>query len=252
MNKLSRLFVAGTLAWMFNSPQPLRADCRERAVLEKANTVLVELEARCCNRLALAAIRNADAVAIFPRAIKAAAFVGGRRGRGVVMVREEDGSWGPPLFLTLSGASFGNQLGLEAADLVFTLRTRGSLESLKKGRLTLGAGVTLAVGPLGQDKGLGTDVCLKTGIIYMSHSRGLFAGVYAEGACLAMDAPATAAYHQWEQACWQSARATTWEAPPSLRLQMKLAQLSATPPALETIEPLSQGPRCPDRRPSRP
>ncbi|OYV73346.1 MAG: hypothetical protein B7Z74_04075 [Deltaproteobacteria bacterium 21-66-5] len=213
MNKRSRLLVVGTLAWMLNSGQPLRADCRERVILEKANAVLVELEARYCNRLAQG------------------------RGRGVLMVREEDGSWGPPLFLTLSGASFGNQLGLEATDMVFMLRTRSSLESLKKGRLTLGAGVTLAVGPLGQDKGLGTDVCLKTGFVYASHSRGLFAGVYAEGACLSMDAPATAAYQQWEQAYWQSVRRTGREAPPSLRLQMKLAQLSATPPTLETMSP---------------
>jgi lipid-binding SYLF domain-containing protein len=196
-----------------------------------------DLEARCCNSLALAALRNAEGVAVFPGTIKAAAFVGGRHGRGVLMVREEDGSWGPPLFLTLSGASFGNQLGLEATDMVFMLRTRSSLESLKKGRLTLGAGVTLAVGPLGQDKGLGTDVCLKTGIIYTSHSRGLFAGVYAEGACLSMDAPATAAYHQWERDYWPSVRRTGREVPPSLRLQMKLTQLSATPPALETMSP---------------
>ncbi|HQU44942.1 MAG TPA: lipid-binding SYLF domain-containing protein [Pirellulales bacterium] len=237
MNKRSRLLVVGTLAWMLNSGQPLRADCRERVILEKANAVLVELEARYCNRLALAALRNTEGVAAFPGTIKAAALVGGRRGRGVLMVREEDGSWGPPLFLTLSGASFGNQLGLEATDMVFMLRTRSSLESLKKGRLTLGAGVTLAVGPLGQDKGLGTDVCLKTGFVYASHSRGLFAGVYAEGACLSMDAPATAAYQQWEQAYWQSVRRTGREAPPSLRLQMKLAQLSATPPTLETMSP---------------
>lgn len=231
MNKLSRLVLFAILAWQLNIGQPLRAESRERAELKKANSVLVELKAKHGNWLALAALRDAEGVAIFPGVIKAAAFVGGRHGRGVLLVREEDGSWGPPVFLTLSGASFGNQLGVQATDMVFMLRTRSSLESLKNGRLTLGAGVTLAVGPLGQDKGLGTDLCLKTGIVYTSHSRGLFAGVYAEGAHLSVDAATTAAYYQFEHDDRPWAGRTGARVTPSMRLQMTLAELSATPPA---------------------
>ena len=44
-------------------------------------------------------------MAIIPNMIKAGFVVGGRHGRGVIVVREPDGSWSNPIFLTLAGSA---------------------------------------------------------------------------------------------------------------------------------------------------
>ncbi len=102
MKKVSRLLLLVCLAWLLDSGASLRAQGREIAILERASTALSEIEAMPFNRLMLAQLRKAQGVAIFPGMFKAAAGIGGRHGRGVLLIREADGSWGPPLFLKLS------------------------------------------------------------------------------------------------------------------------------------------------------
>lgn len=171
---------------------------------------------------------------------KAAAGIGGRHGRGVLLIREADGSWGPPAFVKLSGANVGIQLGISKADLVLVFRTRTALEQLNKGKLVLGVDNMLAVGPIGIDHGLGTDAGLQTCILApASPSRGLYAGWSVEGNRLQIDAAATAAYEQYERNYVQSSGPMgTRAATPSLRLQMKLAELTASPSAPQVIAPL--------------
>jgi lipid-binding SYLF domain-containing protein len=230
MKKVSRLLFLVILTWVFSSGQHLQADCRKTAILERANAALSEVAEMHFNRIMLTLLRNAQGVAIFPGLLKAAVGVGGRHGRGVLLIREADGSWGPPVFVTLSGASAGIQLGVEGSDLVIIFRTRSHLECLKRGKLALGLGNALAVGPIGVDKILATDVCLKTGIFSQSRCKGLFAGWCVEGASLRIDAAANAAYSQYEQGCLPNGGSAGPEIPAALRLQMKLAELSAIRP----------------------
>jgi lipid-binding SYLF domain-containing protein len=221
---------------LFDSGSSLRAESREIAILEGANTAFSEVEAMLLNwlpinRLMLAQLRKAHGVAIFPGMFKAAAGIGGRHGRGVLLIREADGSWGPPLFLKLSGASAGIQLGIERTDLVLAFRTRSGLERLEQGKLTLGVDNMLAVGPFGWEHVLGTDAGLRTCIISPSSPcKGLSAGWSVEGNVLQIDAAATAAYDQYQQNCLRNGGPTDGTGiSPSLRLQMKLAELSDTP-----------------------
>lgn len=202
------------------------AACREAVLLEKANVVLNKHAARPVRAgILMALLRNAQGVAIFPCLIKAGMLVGGRHGLGVLLTREADGSWGPPVFLKLSAASAGFQFGVEGSDLVLVFRTRSSLECLQKGKLTLELDKMAAIGPLGVESLLGTDVRLQTCIVSsLSRGKGLFAGVCVEGAFLRIDSAATDAYGRYEQGCLQNGGPT---APPSLRLQMTLAALSA-------------------------
>jgi SH3 domain-containing YSC84-like protein 1 len=232
MTKSSRFFLLVSLAWLPGSGSPIRADCRETIVLEKAEAALSELAAMHCNRIMLSLLRKAQGVAIFPGMFKAAAGIGGRHGRGVLLIREADGSWGPPVFLSLSGASCGIQLGIERTNLVLIFRTRSSIESLKAGKITLGVDDMLAIGPLGRENVLDADVGLKTVMLSASSpSKGLYAGVSVEGNVLRIDAAATAAYDQSEKHCLQDGDPMAGEVlPPSLRLQMKLAKLSVILP----------------------
>ena len=245
MTRFIHLLLLVSLAWLLDSGASLRAEGREIAILERASTALNEVVAMPSNRLfpfnrvMMALLRKAQGVAIFPDMFKAAVGVGGRHGRGVLLIREADGSWGPPLFVKLSGASAGIQLGIERTDLVLFLRTRSDLERLKKGKLTLGVDNMLAVGSFGVEHVLGTDAGLKTCILSPSSpSRGLYAGWSVEGNRLQLDAAATAAYDQYQQNCLRNGDPMGAAVPtPSLRLQMKLAELSAPLPTHQGVAP---------------
>ena len=244
MNKLSRFPFLVILAWVLGHDQPLRAQGREMAILERANTALSEVVAMPLSWLPFkmrAQLRKAQGVAIFPGMFKAAAGIGRRHGRGVLLIREADGSWGPPMFLKLSGASAGIQLGIARTDLVLAFRTWSDLERLKKGKLTLGVDNMLAVGPFGVEHVLGTDAGLRTCILSPSSpSKGLYAGWSVEGNVLRIDDAATAAYDQYQQNCLRNGGAMNGAGTtPSLRLQMKLAELSAAAPASHAVAPFS-------------
>jgi hypothetical protein len=110
---------------------------------------------------------------------------------------------------------------------------------LKEGKLTLGVDNMLAVGPFGVEHVYGTDAGLRTCILSNSSpSRGLYAGWSVEGNRLQIDAAATAAYDQYQQNCLRNGGPTDGNGIlPSLRLQMKLVELSVTPPTPPIIVP---------------
>lgn len=237
MNKTSRLLLLVGLAGAFGVGPPFRDNCREAAILARASEVLCEVPELPCNRVAMSLLRNAQGVAIFPCVLRAAAGLGIRHGRGVLLIRGADGNWEPPVFLTLSGASLGVQLGVEGAHLVLVFRTQSSLEWMHKGKVTLDAGSMLAVGSFGRENSLGTDVGLKTTILSASHSAGVCAGVYTEGAFLHINTAATNAYYQYEKGYLQNHGLISPAGPPSVRLQMKLEELSAAAPVAQTVAP---------------
>jgi lipid-binding SYLF domain-containing protein len=229
MRNSSLVLLVG-VAWLLGVGSVVRAQDREVAILEGANMALNEVEAMPFDwlpyhRFMLAQVRKAQGVAIFPGTLRAAAGIGGRHGRGVLLIREADGSWGPPMFLTLSGASAGLQLGIARSDLVLVFRTRSALEQLKQRKLILDVENMLAVGPFGVEHVFGTDTGMKTCVLSLgSASRGLHAGWSVEGCRLQIDAARTVAYEQYERNGLQNRVPTSTGTPsPSLRLRMKLA-----------------------------
>jgi lipid-binding SYLF domain-containing protein len=136
-----------------------------------------------------ALLRDAAGVAVIPNILKAGFIVGGKHGRGVVLVRTRDGGWSNPVFVTLTGGSIGWQAGATSTDLILVFRTGRSIQRIlqNRGKLTLGADVGIAAGPIGREAGAATDAQLKAEIYSYSRSRGLFAGVSFEGAALCID-----------------------------------------------------------------
>lgn len=138
---------------------------------------------------------NAHAVAIIPDVIKAGFVVGGRHGRGILLVRQPDGSWSNPVFISVTGGSIGWQIGAQSIDLVLVFKTARSVEGILRGKFTLGADAAIAAGPVGRRVEGATDAELKAEILSYSRSRGLFAGVSLEGAALQIDDAAIERYY---------------------------------------------------------
>ena len=142
-----------------------------------------------------ALLHDAKAIVIVPDVIKGAFIVGGRHGTGVLLVREENGGWSDPVFVSLTGGSVGWQVGGTSTDVILVFKHRKGVEGLLKGKFTLGADAAVAAGPVGRSAEAATDVMLKSEILSYSRSRGLFAGVSLEGASLAVDDEATDTYY---------------------------------------------------------
>jgi lipid-binding SYLF domain-containing protein len=247
------LFLLAGLAVAALLPAPLRAGSKEAATVEEAIEVLDALTAIPLKAIPPALFKDAQGVAIFPGVIKAGFVIGGRYGRGVILVRERADSWGKPVFLTITGGSIGWQIGVQSTDLVLIFKTRSSVNRILKGKgkVTLGADVAVAAGPVGRQAEADTDARLQAEIYSYSRSRGLFAGLSLEGAALLMDPEATAAFYRTPPAGLVDGVTGRMIplTPPEDTLRLKLAILSTTwaPPAV--ISPAPSAPPPPSSRP---
>jgi len=111
------------------------------------------------------------------------------------VVRQDDNSWSNPAFITLTGGSFGWQIGAQSTDIILVFKTRKGVDGIANGKLTLGADASVAAGPVGRHTAIATDIKFKAEVVSYSRSRGLFAGVALEGAGVTMDRKANAAFY---------------------------------------------------------
>jgi lipid-binding SYLF domain-containing protein len=140
-------------------------------------------------------LSRAYAVAVIPRVLKVSFALGARYGRGILVVRQDDHSWSNPAFIRLTGGSFGFQAGAQSTDIILVFKNRSSVDGLTSGKLTLGADVSVAAGPVGRTAEAATDWTFSSEVYSYSRGRGLFAGVALQGAGVTMDRKANAAFY---------------------------------------------------------
>jgi lipid-binding SYLF domain-containing protein len=140
-------------------------------------------------------IANAYAVAVVPDVIKAGFVIGGRHGLGLISVKNENGIWSNPSFITMSGGSIGFQAGVSSTDVILVFRTQRGVDSIVHGKFTLGADASAAAGPVGRTAQASTDAQLKAEIYSYSRARGLFVGAALDGSVIAIDNDANAAVY---------------------------------------------------------
>jgi lipid-binding SYLF domain-containing protein/5-methylcytosine-specific restriction endonuclease McrA len=107
-----------------------------------------------------------------------------RLGTGLVVARLPDGSWSAPTAIASAGCTWGFLAGADVTDYVIILTTADAVEAFSgSGQLSIGAGIDVAVGPLGREISgsfnIGTEGFAPA--YSYSHSRGIYAGVGLEG-----------------------------------------------------------------------
>jgi lipid-binding SYLF domain-containing protein len=140
-------------------------------------------------------IANAYAVAVIPDVIKAGFVIGGRHGLGLISVKNDNGAWSNPSFISMSGGSIGFQAGVSSTDVILVFRTQRGVDSIVHGKFTLGADASAAAGPVGRSAQASTDAQLKAEIYSYSRARGLFAGASLDGSVISIDNDANAAVY---------------------------------------------------------
>jgi lipid-binding SYLF domain-containing protein len=167
--------------------QPAQAGAREEARLIEAAGVLEELRSQRDDFIPDRLLSRAYGVAVIPNVIKVAAVVGGRRGSGVLVVRDASGRFSDPVMVSITGGNVGWQIGVQSTDIVLVFTTRKSVEGITDGKLTLGADASVAAGPVGRAASAATDQNFTAEVYSYSRNSGLFAGVAIDGSIIAID-----------------------------------------------------------------
>jgi len=172
-----------------------QAATREEERVADASDVLDQLSRIPEKSIPPNLLSRAYAVVVIPDVMRAAFGLGLRRGKGIIVVRQDDNSWSNPAFVTITGGSIGWQAGAESTDIILVFKTRKGVDGMSNGKLTLGANASVAAGPIGRHTSVATDIEFQAEVYSYSRSRGLFAGVALEGAGLTMDRKANAAFY---------------------------------------------------------
>src|SRR5579862_2422494 len=95
-------------------------------------------------------MRDAKCIAVIPSMVKIAVGFGGNHGKGVATCRTAAG-WSAPAPITITGGSWGLQLGGQAVDLVMIVTNDQGMQHLLTSHFKLGADASAAAGPVGRD-----------------------------------------------------------------------------------------------------
>jgi lipid-binding SYLF domain-containing protein len=173
-------------------------------------------------------LERAYGIVVAPKVFEIAVGVGGRGGRGVMAVRNPDGTWSNPVFLSLYGGSFGIQFGMHMTDTVLVLMSRESVEGISGGKFTLGADASVAAGPVGRAASASTDPMLKSQVLSYSQTEGVFAGVALAGTAISVDDDANATAYGVSGILASQILNGTLGTPPAAALEFKAALARAT------------------------
>jgi SH3 domain-containing YSC84-like protein 1 len=140
-------------------------------------------------------LKDAKCIAVIPSMINIAVGFGGRHGKGVATCRTTHG-WSAPAPITITGGSWGLQIGGQATDLVMLIMNQRGMDHLLSSKFKIGAEATGAAGPVGRQVEGSTDWKMKAEVLTYSRARGIFAGIDLNGASIKQDKDETALLYE--------------------------------------------------------
>jgi len=156
--------------------------------------VLNEIQAAPDSGIPQEILSRAECVAVVPSMLKGGFIVGAKYGRGVASCRTSKG-WSTPAFFSVTGGSFGFQIGGQAVDLVMLIMNNDGMQHLLSSQFALGADASVAAGPVGRHAEGNTDWKMRAQVLTYSRARGVFAGVSLNGAVMKQDKDSTREFY---------------------------------------------------------
>jgi lipid-binding SYLF domain-containing protein len=180
----------------FGAASAVRAETREDVQnrLDNATLVLHQIMAAPDRGIPEEVLEHAKCVAVVPHLLKGGFVFGAENGRGVATCRTASG-WSAPAFFTITGGSWGAQIGIEGVDLVMIIQNDKGMERLLSSHFQLGADASVAAGPVGRHASADTSWDMSTEVLTYSRAKGLFAGISLAGSSIRGDADATEAIY---------------------------------------------------------
>ena len=114
--------------------------------LSSAADVIQQIMATPDKGIPSSILAGATCVVVIPSYKKGAFIVGAQYGQGVATCRTPRG-WSAPVFVKLSGGSFGWQIGGQATDLVLIAMNQKGLQDMLKNKFKIGADAAASAAP---------------------------------------------------------------------------------------------------------
>jgi len=176
------LLVAG-ISWAADdTDQPSDIEKRLQASADVLNEIMGTPDKAIPDKV----MRSATCIAVIPSMVKVALVFGGNHGKGVATCRTKNG-WSAPAPITITGGSWGLQLGGQAVDLVMVVTNDAGMQQLLSSKFKLGGDASAAAGPVGRDAAADTDWKMKAEVLTYSRARGIFAGIDLNGSAITQD-----------------------------------------------------------------
>jgi SH3 domain-containing YSC84-like protein 1 len=190
MNRLPRIslvlgtmtLIAASMAWAADEKD--HSDINKR--IDASARVLTEIMGTPDKAIPDKIMGDAKCLAVIPSMVKIAVGFGGSHGKGVATCRTPNG-WSAPAPITITGGSWGLQLGGQAVDLVMVIMNEQGMQHLLSSKFKLGADASAAAGPVGRDAAADTDWKMKAEVLTYSRARGVFAGIDLNGSAITQD-----------------------------------------------------------------
>jgi len=188
MSFFAKLAVAVAL---FAAPAAQASD--QTDLLARSNRVVDHLRSDPSFSQAARMIHSARGVLIVPRLVKGGFIFGAEGGAGVLLKRNGR-TWSSPAFYNLASASFGLQIGLQQAELIFIIMSDRALRGIEQGESKIGAGagltvVTLSAAAEGATTVRGGD------IVIWSSGTGAYGGLTFNGSVVKSDEDANREFY---------------------------------------------------------
>jgi lipid-binding SYLF domain-containing protein len=177
----------GSTGWAADDTNDTKGDQSDiQKRIEKSADVLNEIMGTPDKAIPDKVMSDAKCIAVVPSMVRIAIGFGGSHGKGIATCRTSRG-WSAPAPITITGGSWGLQLGGEAVDLVMVITNDQGMQHLLSSKFKLGADASAAAGPVGRDAGADTDWKMKAEVLTYSRARGVFAGIDLSGSAITQD-----------------------------------------------------------------
>ncbi len=163
--------------------------------INKASSAMIQIMSIKDKSIPRDLLAKANAVVVFPGAIKGAFIIGGQGGKGVA-VRRIGRGWSAPAFLNMAGGSIGFQIGGSKTDYILLIMNDKGMKGLMEDKFELGGEGSVAAGPVGRTASASTNATFDAEILTYSRSKGLFAGVSLKGVVINSDKDLNSAIYQ--------------------------------------------------------
>jgi SH3 domain-containing YSC84-like protein 1 len=163
--------------------------------VDKATTVINEIMNIADKSIPRDLLSKANAVVVFPGAIKGGFIVGGQGGKGVAIAKAGSG-WSAPAFVNMAGGSVGLQIGGQAIDYVMLIMNDKGLKGLLEDKFEVGGEGSVAAGPVGRTTAASTNATMDAEILTWSRTKGVFAGLSLKGVVISQDKDMNTAIYQ--------------------------------------------------------
>src|SRR6266853_3592268 len=176
------LLLFSNLGWAADDKDQSEVQKRIRNAANVLNEIMAVKDKAVPDKI----MADAECIAVVPSMVKIAIGFGGNHGKGVATCRTAQG-WSAPAPFSITGGSWGLQIGGQAIDLVMIVMNQKGMDALLSSKFKVGADASAAAGPVGRQSEASTDWKMKAEVLTYSRARGVFAGIDLSGSRIAQD-----------------------------------------------------------------